>query len=194
MALKSANMALSFLVELCAIAALSYWGFNSGTGTFGTILLGVGAPALAIVIWGLVCGPSCCGYIACCAAHRYRMGGLCAGRDRARGGRSGDISVGTRGGYGGQRGAGASVEPTRQTGLNDFTRTAKDPTHQTGPGPSLWLEYWLSPEACGGAGICRRGSREWRLRGLTTNRVGSAAAPVAGSREGRPMYRLCWCS
>lgn len=57
MALKSANMALSFLVELCAIAALSYWGFNSGTGTVGTILLGLGAPALAIVIWGLFVAP-----------------------------------------------------------------------------------------------------------------------------------------
>lgn len=57
MALKSANMALSFLVELCAIAALSYWGFNSSTGTVGTILLGLGAPAAAIVIWGLFVAP-----------------------------------------------------------------------------------------------------------------------------------------
>jgi hypothetical protein len=57
MALKSANMALSFLVELCAIAALSYWGFNSGTGTAGTILLGLGAPAVAILIWGLFVAP-----------------------------------------------------------------------------------------------------------------------------------------
>lgn len=57
MVLKSANMALSFLVELCAIAALSYWGFNSGSGPIGTILLGLGAPAVAIVIWGLFVAP-----------------------------------------------------------------------------------------------------------------------------------------
>ncbi|MEP6775507.1 MAG: YrdB family protein [Chloroflexota bacterium] len=57
MALKSANMALSFLVELCAIAALSYWGFNSGMGTVETILLRLGAPAVAILIWGLFVAP-----------------------------------------------------------------------------------------------------------------------------------------
>jgi hypothetical protein len=57
MGLKSANLGLSFLVELSAIAALAYWGFNSGTGTAGTILLGLGAPAVAIVIWGLFVAP-----------------------------------------------------------------------------------------------------------------------------------------
>lgn len=57
MLFKSANLALSFLLELSALAALGYWGFQTGPSTLLKILLGIGAPLLAAVIWGLFAAP-----------------------------------------------------------------------------------------------------------------------------------------
>lgn len=54
---KSANLALRFLLELCALGALGYWGFVVGGSAFTKILLGIGAPLLAAVIWGLFVSP-----------------------------------------------------------------------------------------------------------------------------------------
>ncbi|GHO86096.1 YrdB family protein [Dictyobacter formicarum] len=51
--LKYANMALTFFLELGALAALGYWGFHNGQGVIGKVALGIGAPALAAVIWGM---------------------------------------------------------------------------------------------------------------------------------------------
>ena len=50
--LKYANLALAFFLELCALAALGYWGFVTGEGLPARIGLGVGAPLLAAVLWG----------------------------------------------------------------------------------------------------------------------------------------------
>ena len=54
---KSANLALRFLLELCALGALGYWGFMVGENGFVKILLGIGAPLLAAVVWGLFVSP-----------------------------------------------------------------------------------------------------------------------------------------
>jgi len=54
---KGANLALSFALELCALAALGYWGSQTGQGVGFAILLGVGAPLLAAVVWGLFAAP-----------------------------------------------------------------------------------------------------------------------------------------
>lgn len=54
---KSANLALRFLLELCALGALGYWGFAVGGSVFIKILLGLGAPLLAAVVWGLFVSP-----------------------------------------------------------------------------------------------------------------------------------------
>lgn len=51
------NMALRFLLELCALAALGYWGFMRGSGTLGKAALGLGAPILAAVLWGMFVAP-----------------------------------------------------------------------------------------------------------------------------------------
>lgn len=51
------NLALAFLLELCALAALGYWGFGAGGGTAARVGLGVGAPLLAPVLWGLFAAP-----------------------------------------------------------------------------------------------------------------------------------------
>ena len=55
--LAVANEALAFLLELAALAALSYWGFTGPSGIAARVLLGIGAPVLAAVVWGLFAAP-----------------------------------------------------------------------------------------------------------------------------------------
>lgn len=52
-----ANLALAFVLELCALAALSYWGFSTGGGPVTKTALGLGAPLCAAVLWGLFAAP-----------------------------------------------------------------------------------------------------------------------------------------
>jgi hypothetical protein len=58
---RAANLALKFLLELAAIAALAYWGATAADGV-PAVALAVGAPALFIVLWGRFAAPR--------AAHR----------------------------------------------------------------------------------------------------------------------------
>ncbi|WP_236795946.1 YrdB family protein [Amycolatopsis sp. GM8] len=55
--MRLVNEGLAFLLELLALAALAYWGFATGDGTTWKIVLGVGAPVLAAVVWGLFAAP-----------------------------------------------------------------------------------------------------------------------------------------
>ena len=55
---KSLNLALAFFLELCLLAALAYWGFRTGSGWLGRIALGIGAPAIVIVVWGTFLAPT----------------------------------------------------------------------------------------------------------------------------------------
>jgi hypothetical protein len=57
MILKNANLALAFFLELCVLVALGYWGFQTGQGTIAKIGLGIGAPAVAVVVWALFGAP-----------------------------------------------------------------------------------------------------------------------------------------
>jgi Protein of unknown function (DUF2568) len=52
-----ANLALAFALELCALAALLYWGFSVGGGSVAKAVLGIGAPVCAAVLWGLFAAP-----------------------------------------------------------------------------------------------------------------------------------------
>ena len=52
MSLKSANLALRFLLELCALTALAVWGFQTGEGLLMKIVLGIGIPLLGALAWG----------------------------------------------------------------------------------------------------------------------------------------------
>ena len=54
---QSANLALRFLLEVCALAALAYWGFRTGEGTIARWALGIGAPLLAAIVWGTFVAP-----------------------------------------------------------------------------------------------------------------------------------------
>ena len=53
--IKSVNLALRFLLELCALGALGYWGFKTGSTTSSKIGLGLGVPLVAAVVWGRSC-------------------------------------------------------------------------------------------------------------------------------------------
>jgi hypothetical protein len=52
-----ANLVLRFVLEMCALAALCYWGFRTGDGPLVGPVLGVGAPLLGAVVWGLFASP-----------------------------------------------------------------------------------------------------------------------------------------
>ncbi len=56
-ALKTANLALAFLLELAALAAFAWWGYQTGQGTLMKITLAIGAPLLVAVFWGLFVAP-----------------------------------------------------------------------------------------------------------------------------------------
>ena len=56
-ALKWINLGVRFLLELCMLAAVGYWGFKTSSGWLLKILLGIGAPLLIAVIWGTFVAP-----------------------------------------------------------------------------------------------------------------------------------------
>ncbi|HEY1571835.1 MAG TPA: YrdB family protein [Pseudonocardiaceae bacterium] len=51
------NLGLAFLLELGAVAALCYWGFRTGSTLPIRLLLGIGVPVVAAVLWGLFAAP-----------------------------------------------------------------------------------------------------------------------------------------
>lgn len=55
--IKSANLGLRFLLELCVLAALGYWGFRTGKGPIFKIALCIGAPLLIAVVWATLGAP-----------------------------------------------------------------------------------------------------------------------------------------
>ena len=54
---KNANLALAFLLELCMLAALCYWGFVAGQGTLQKLVLGLGTLLVVAVVWGIFAAP-----------------------------------------------------------------------------------------------------------------------------------------
>ncbi len=54
--IKTANLALRFLLELGGLVALGYWGFSTGTGDM-RFLLGLAAPLLMALAWALFVAP-----------------------------------------------------------------------------------------------------------------------------------------
>ena len=55
-AVRGAVLTIRFACELAMLAALGFWGFDAGEGA-GAWLLGFGAPAFAIAIWGAFVAP-----------------------------------------------------------------------------------------------------------------------------------------
>jgi hypothetical protein len=56
-ALKSLNVGIRFLLEICILISVGYWGFNTNSGWVLKILLGIGAPLLIAVVWGTFGAP-----------------------------------------------------------------------------------------------------------------------------------------
>jgi hypothetical protein len=54
---KSANLALRFLLELAALAALFYWGYQRGDSTAAKWALAIAAPAAMAILWWLFVAP-----------------------------------------------------------------------------------------------------------------------------------------
>lgn len=55
--LKVINLAVRLLLEICALIAVGYWGFKTGSGWLLKILFGIGAPILIAVLWGMFGAP-----------------------------------------------------------------------------------------------------------------------------------------
>jgi hypothetical protein len=50
---KQANLLLAFLLELGVLAALAYWGVATGSTIPLKIVLGIGTPALVLIVWAI---------------------------------------------------------------------------------------------------------------------------------------------
>ena len=50
-------LTLAFAAELAALVALGHWGFATGGSPVGRMLLGIGTPVAAAVLWGLFAAP-----------------------------------------------------------------------------------------------------------------------------------------
>ena len=55
--LKGLNLLVRFLLEICMLAAVGYWGFRTGSGWVVRVLLGIGLPILIAVVWGMFVAP-----------------------------------------------------------------------------------------------------------------------------------------
>jgi hypothetical protein len=55
-ALNGALLAVRFALEMAALAALAYWGFTELDGVL-SVVLGIGTPLAAAVLWGLFVSP-----------------------------------------------------------------------------------------------------------------------------------------
>ncbi|MFT4415072.1 YrdB family protein [Fredinandcohnia humi] len=55
--LKFGNLGARFMLELCVLASLGYWGFTLDKGLFVKWVCGIGAPLAAAIIWGSFVAP-----------------------------------------------------------------------------------------------------------------------------------------
>lgn len=51
--MKAINLAIRFLLELCALAALGYAGYRAPLPEVGKIALAIAAPLALAILWGL---------------------------------------------------------------------------------------------------------------------------------------------
>ncbi len=51
------NLGVRFLLELCMLAAVGYWGFKTNSAWWMKILFGIGLPVLIAVLWGMFLAP-----------------------------------------------------------------------------------------------------------------------------------------
>jgi polyferredoxin len=56
-ALKSINLAISFLLELALVGTVAFWGLSLSMPILGRVLLGLALPTAVVVIWALFMAP-----------------------------------------------------------------------------------------------------------------------------------------
>jgi hypothetical protein len=56
--IKPTNLLVRFLLELCMLIALGYWGFSRAETGLLRFVLGIGCPLLAAVVWGFWLAPA----------------------------------------------------------------------------------------------------------------------------------------
>ena len=54
--MKQLNLAVKFLLELAALAAFGLWGASIASGV-GAVLLAIGLPVVAAILWGRFAAP-----------------------------------------------------------------------------------------------------------------------------------------
>ena len=55
--MPAVNLGARFLLELSMLGALGYWGFTASDAWPVRILLGLGAPLAALIVWGVFVAP-----------------------------------------------------------------------------------------------------------------------------------------
>lgn len=55
--IKSLNQVIAFVLELCLLVSLGYWGFQVRPEILLKIVLGIGLPIGAAVLWGAFLAP-----------------------------------------------------------------------------------------------------------------------------------------
>ncbi|MFW6204187.1 MAG: YrdB family protein [Actinomycetota bacterium] len=55
--MRGVLLLVRFLCELAMLAAFGYWGFRTGDGAAGRALLGIGAPLVVAIVWGVLLSP-----------------------------------------------------------------------------------------------------------------------------------------
>ncbi|ASK61880.1 hypothetical protein CFK37_06755 [Virgibacillus phasianinus] len=55
--LQAANLGLRFLIEICALVIIGYWGFQTGQNWAGKGLLGIILPLFVAFVWGMMLSP-----------------------------------------------------------------------------------------------------------------------------------------
>lgn len=56
-ALKMLNLAVRFLLEICMLAAVAFWGFKTQDSWLMKILFGIGSPVMIAILWGTFLAP-----------------------------------------------------------------------------------------------------------------------------------------
>jgi hypothetical protein len=69
-AIKTVDLLIRFLLELCILLIFGYWGFKTGSQGLSKVFLGVGVPLASAVIWGtFFCPQSRLAIVTTLAAH-----------------------------------------------------------------------------------------------------------------------------
>lgn len=56
--MRSLNLALAFLLELCLLAAIVYWGLQLDASTGVRWVVGIGAAAVLALVWAVFAAPT----------------------------------------------------------------------------------------------------------------------------------------